>query len=370
MGKFFTESMNTFKKAKLLHKILYFLSYITIIFSFIFVFYMYIDLTSDLYQMYKRKNITFIFFLIWIPSSIWMIYILFYWLIEERFLTLNNLKEALFVPISISILGVLSLIAVGMFPFLIVEYWNISKIILLILLSSLAFLGLYVFVNSNDTDTIGRYLFGIFIFGIFILYPFIRSDTYNQFMAEYYLESKDYDSAIDYLKFLATESDNNYLREKSGDLVINLYLKDDNKWRAVSFAHEIDDISDYANYVIGINELESENLTTAMYYLYKASDSYAYKDAYEELKEAIRKKGEQVLSDILIPQDIFDLIPTSKIFKGAKLIKKISKGAKVGHKIYKSHMRKNIDSSKQQLKEFEKCLKYKSYDECKYELPN
>jgi len=230
MKIFIDDYTNSVKQSKLLHKVVYILSAIAIIFSVIFVFYMYIDTTNDLYDMYKRENITFVFFLIWTPSSIWLLYIFFYWLVatndkKELFIS-NSLKEALFqfilVPIVIILLGILCIIAVGMIPFLIVEYWDISKIILLLLLSAFTFMGIYVFVSSNDANTIGQYAFTIIILGLFIIYPFSRSDTYNQFMAEYYLTGKDYNEAIDYLKFLALESDDDSLREKSGNLVINL----------------------------------------------------------------------------------------------------------------------------------------------------
>jgi len=330
--------------------------------------------------MYKDKNITFVFFLIWIPASIFMVFIFLFWLLEvvkyeiEDLFISTHLKDAFFksimIPVMIIVIGTLSLIAVGMFPYAIVEYWNISKIILLILLSVLILFGIYLFVISNDENTIGRYAFTVILLGIFVIFPFSRSDTYNQFMAEYYLTGKDYYEAIDYLEFLALESNDDSLREESANLVINLYLKDGYEGSAVSFAHDVNDISDYANYIIGVHALESENLTSATYYLYRASDSYAYKDAYNELQEAIRERGRQLLNDIFIPNDIFDLIPTTKIFKGAKIIKRISKGSNIGQKMYQNHMKKNINKSKEQIEEFERCIKYNSYEECKYKLPN
>ena len=359
MKEFIKEYINTFKQAKPLHKILYFLPTISLTIAFIFVILLYLESSKDLYYMYKYKHITFIYFIVWIIASIFMLAGAFFGLQDlidffKDMIIPKNLKESLLN----SIIGFLVIIITSIFfmmfavgiPYSIVEHWNISKIILLILLFGLIFFGIYIFIISNDEDTIGRYVFTTILLGVFVLYPFSRSDTYNQFMAEYYLENKDYDSAIDYLKFLALESDDNYIREKSANLVINLYLKDDHKGSAVNFAHKVNDISDYANYIIGMDELESENLTSATYYLYRASDSYAYKDAYNELQEAIKERGRKLLHDIFIPDDIFDLIPTKKIFKGAKILKRISKGSNIGKTIYKNRMKRSINISKEKNK--------------------
>lgn len=212
----------------------------------------------------------------------------------------------------------------------------------------------FIVKNANSIIVFGA-IFVVFIFGYF------NSVSYKKMMALHNLKEKDYEEAIPYLKDLAEESNSQSDKDKYAQITIETYFKIGREYDAIEFARTTESESPFVYYVLGVNDLENGDTTSALYHLYHASDIYS--EPYNTLKNSLQDKSINLVKDFIIPDSIIDVVPVSKLLKGGKIFKGVKNIARFDSSLAKSYAKAPKINANKKFKDYDDCLNKNSHNE-------